>query len=46
MISQPHYHVITWKDSKHYGTLQKCPSRRCCLMPAYSNDEMPEELLV
>lgn len=46
MISAPHYHIATGHDSVNRGKFYKCPSKRCIIAPAYSNDEFPEELTI
>ena len=50
MIVGPHYHLITWRDSKNFGKLALCANRGkdrlrgCLLLPAYDSDEWPNEI--
>lgn len=44
MITKPHYHLATGKDSKNSGNLYKCPSRVCCIEPAYTDDRASDEI--
>nr|WP_294805605.1 hypothetical protein [uncultured Nitrososphaera sp.] len=36
MIREKHQHYATGHDSKNRGKLYPCPSRNCCLWPAWN----------
>lgn len=38
MITEPHYHFSTGHDSKNSGNLYPCPSRVCCIGPAWDEE--------